>query len=300
MKQQISVVIATKDRPRQLKNCLRTIFKSDTNFLSQLIIVDQSQDGLSQQVVAQLVKQHSRFKKIVDYFSLKEAGLSKARNWGIDQSRGEIIAFTDDDCLVDSEWINRIEWCLSQYPEVAGVTGNTYPYQPKSHPQELSPCTFIKPSILLNTPTYHADQIGYGNNMAFRRDIFNKIGYFTEWLGVGSEGKSAEDAEFFLRLLDAGHLLFHDQEMIVYHHRWLDKQSFFSSQTYNQYLVGELACYSYYAVRGKLFAIKVVARNLVDFLCGLLNLPLATNMQQLKAKIRGIIWGTYHSLSNSH
>jgi GT2 family glycosyltransferase len=221
------------------------------------LIIDQSDNNQVKEVIKNINS------PIIRYFNIKKNGLSFARNYGISIARGEILAFTDDDCLPVNNWLKEIIDSFRQYKEVVAVFGKTLPYEPRKHIGLICPCVFRKgKKNFITKPCRHWINIGFGNNMAFRKEIFTSVGTFKNWLSVGSLGKSAEDAEFALRVLIKGYKLMYNPKMIVYHNKWLtpkqaDKQNL-------SYICGEMACYNYFASQGYNFATTVVVDNWKD------------------------------------
>jgi len=115
----------------------------------------------------------------------KDKGLAKARNEGIKQSKGEVIAFIDDDAIPKKDWVEKI---LNNLKNEMGITGM---------------CIHPKKDIFkeFNIPYYQGDKPRYtklccGCNMAFRKNIFNEIGLFDPYFDWGGE-----ETEFSIRFL---------------------------------------------------------------------------------------------------
>lgn len=252
----ISVIVSTKDRPELLIDCVRSILANQRQ-PDEIIIIDQSKnDELCSRVI---VCTHSA----ITYHYDHGIGLSRARNIGLTLAKGKILVFTDDDCLVDQKWLENICLSFQENKDVSGVFGSIFPYKPWINKDKICPCTFQKrQKKLLDRPCLHYKNIGFGNNMAFRREIFDKIGGFKEWLGVGAVGKSAEDAEFALRVLLNGYKLLYDPNVKVYHNRWLTEEE--SRRQRLSYVCGEVASYGYFAFNGIELGRKVIKDNFID------------------------------------
>ncbi len=284
MSADISVIIITKDRPRQLQDCLKRIYARKTK-PKEIIVFDQSSKAIKLPKNSKLKYRHSILK-----------GKSKDINRAIKLATGEILAFTDDDCLPDTNWLNQIQDSFQKYKGMVGVFGRTLPYQPERHRDLICPSTFIKTkSRIIDKPCKHWEEIGFGNNMAYKREIFEKLDYFKEWLGPGSIGSNAEDAEFALRVLINGNKLLFNPKIVVYHNRWLTKNESLKQDL--SYMCGEMACYSYYAFLKLTIAREVVKDNLID---------IGRRLKQLKSlsdfyyfclvalnKLRGFLVGLY-------
>lgn len=254
----ITIIIATKNKHDHITKCIESIVHSAyKNF--EIIVLDQSINMKT----CYLVRGISNIK--IQYIRCLPIGKSHALNRGVTFARGNILAFTDDDCIVSPSWLNEILTAFRHYPHISAVFGRTKPFLPRKHQNSICPSTFTKPQTsLITKPCYHADNIGFGNNMAFRRKIFNKIGSFKPWLGPGSIGSNAEDAEFAIRTLTQGYKLLYEPRMVVYHNKWLTDKEMYQQNL--SYAIGELACYTYYFVRGHKFAAGILKKNFFDSL----------------------------------
>ncbi len=237
----ISIFIPTADRPTKLKNCLISITKN-TYQDWEVFVIDQSNNDDCKKIIK--IINHPQ----IYYFKIKEKNKSKAVNRYLNKAKGEIVAFTDDDCVVTKNWLNQISRSFANNDETAGVFGNIYPYKNKK--KHFCPSTFIKnkEKFITNPNLIHYKKIGLGNNMAFKAEVFKQIGGFKEWLGPGSAAHSAFEGEFIYRVLKNKYLLFFNPQIKVFHDRWLD----FRKENYLQckYSCGNMAFYFYYLCRG--------------------------------------------------
>jgi glycosyltransferase involved in cell wall biosynthesis len=235
----ISVLISTKNRPDKLKMCLKTILKNSfKNF--EVVLIDQSNNEDTQTIV-----NHLKSKKI-RYFKTNQTGKAKALNFAIQKSKYELLAFTDDDCISTKNWLQEIHDFYHTHKYIAGVFGNTYPYQINTRARETCPSTFEADKIMSfsypNIIHYHC--LGQGNNMSLRKSMITSTGAFKEWLGVGSVAQAGEESELIFRILKHHNTLMTNPNMIIYHNRWLsytDERLLQSS-----YTRGLLAFYAYY------------------------------------------------------
>src|SRR6185503_14772930 len=100
----LSVIICTRDRASLLDRCLQRFKETPSDGL-ELIVVDNNSSDDTKAVVQEFAESASFD---VRYIFEHRTGLSHARNRGIAEASGSIIAFTDDDCLVDHQWVSRI------------------------------------------------------------------------------------------------------------------------------------------------------------------------------------------------
>ena len=111
----VSVVVPTRNRPDHALACVQDLLRCD-GFL-EIIVVDQSDSDATEVALAGLsdprarcVRSHLR-------------GATNGRNVGIELSRGDVIAFTDDDCRVALDWVTRIADIFEKDADAAIVCG---------------------------------------------------------------------------------------------------------------------------------------------------------------------------------
>lgn len=252
----VSIVIVTKNRQKKLVNCLDALLKN--NFKNaQLIIVDQSDEKNKQVLLKQKLNQ---FQDVL-YINSKKTGKSKGLNLAIQNSTSPLLAFTDDDCIPNKDWIENIIKTFNQNEKITGIYGRTLPYQPKKNKGLICPSIFDKANAkYIKKPCKHWEEIGFGNNMAWRKSFFDKYGLFKEWLGPGSIGSNAEDAEISLRALINKKILFFEPKMLIEHDKWLTEKEMRKQEL--SYDCGEIACYGYLALNGCKIGKKVLKNNL--------------------------------------
>lgn len=120
---QLSVIIASYNSENTIEDCLLSLKNQKTDKDFEIIIVDSSTDG-----TAKLVEE--RFPETNLYRFSEKKFPGDARNYGISRAKGEVIAFTDTDCIVDNTWINEIIEAHKAHPEhpaIGGVVDNGNP-----------------------------------------------------------------------------------------------------------------------------------------------------------------------------
>ena len=134
-------------------------------------------------------------------------GLSSARNLAIQQSQSDIIAFVDDDALLDKHWVNEIIRNYAEDNSVIGVTGPIMPLWENDHMSWFPPEFYWIFSCTNNDPKDKVEvRNGYGTNLSFDRKAFTQAGLFNPDLGVKGRGKKgwqepgAEELELSLRI----------------------------------------------------------------------------------------------------
>ncbi len=215
----VAVVVCTRDRPEQLRNCLASIAALNVP-PDELVVVDNGDDGGATRRVAEQFSAH--------WVPEPRPGLSRARDTGISATSSDIIAFTDDDVLVHPEWLSRL---LSGFtaPEVMAVTGLVLPASLETPAerafeeagggfgQGFRAREFGQEWLLRQRRrTPHVWQVGAGANAAFRRGAFDRVGGFDPRLGAGAAGCS-EDSEMWYRLLAGGWRCRYEPSAVVSH-----------------------------------------------------------------------------------
>lgn len=248
----ISVVIATKNRPESVRACVTSILHN-TYHNFQLLVIDQSTNTLTQSTLASISDPRLTIR------ASQSGGKSTALNMGLPLLQGTIIAFTDDDCIVSKTWLQTITSIFKNHSQIAAVFGQTKPYKPQNHARMICPATVsITTPRVISNPCYHATNIGFGNNMAWRTIVLKQSGGFKSWLGPGSIGSAAEDAEFMLRLLSNGYKILTSPKPIVYHNKWLTQRE--ARRLNLAYSRGEMACYGYFSCQKYAFAKRLTKK----------------------------------------
>ncbi len=237
----VSVIICTRNRPEPLERCIRSIMEcTDQHF--ELIVVDNApSDQRTKEVVA-------RFPN-VKYVLEPSKGLDFARNAGLRNATSAIIAYTDDDVIVEKEWISKLRACFSN-PLTMAVTGLVIPtslqyksqylferywgfnkgYQPMIFDEQ-----YFRDHVNHGVPVW---DIGAGANMAFRKEVLEIAGFFDERLDVGASGCSG-DSEMWYRILAEGWSCCYCPQLFVYHeHR--ETRKALKNQIFN-YMRGQVA-----------------------------------------------------------
>lgn len=150
---EVSVVIVTRNRPEYLSDALRAISKG-TWSAHEVLVVDNGH-GEAAPVAARLGAR---------YVEAEGLTLGAARQRGVDASTGDIVAFTDDDCLPELDWLAAIVGAFKRHPHWYGVQGRT---NGERGPIGSHAVSVQSPSALLQTC-----------NIAYRREALEEAGGF--------------------------------------------------------------------------------------------------------------------------
>lgn len=222
----ISVVVCTRDRPEILRTCLERLQK--LHFASfEVVVVDNApRTSETRECFSGLVGDDARFRYVVE----PDAGLSRARNRGLQEAAGNRVAFTDDDVQVDPWWLDAIAAGFARDPRAGCVTG-LVPAAELEHPTQhyfdrrYSWSRAMEPHVydLTNGRAqsalypYSAGVFGTGANFAVDRDLLVGLGGFDVALGAGSLARGGEDLDVFVRVLLADRTLVYEPSAVVWH-----------------------------------------------------------------------------------
>jgi len=215
---QISAVVCTRNRPALLEACLAGFLTLDPP-ASELIVVDQSDDDESGRVVERYQGRIPRLRRLKTW----SRGLSRARNEAIRAAGSDIVAFTDDDCIVRPDWIGAVAAAFEEEPTLAAVTGGSLPTGVESLEARRAAVTTWhgKHRRHFRRPVDPAE-VGGGFNLSIRRTWAEKVGLFDPDLGPGARFRGADDTDFIHRILRAGGVIRYDPGVVVAHLPWRD------------------------------------------------------------------------------
>jgi GT2 family glycosyltransferase len=219
-----SVVVCTHERPESLREALRSIVALDYPAFEVIVVDNNPRTDATLSVVERL--DDRRVRRVVE----PVPGLSRARNRALREAGAEIIAFTDDDVVVDPGWLHALVRGFERAERVACVTG-LVPARALDTPaqaffeskvkwtDQLAPQLF---DLGANRRAgrlfpYRAGDFGAGANFAVAASAISSIGTFDEALGAGTLSKGGEDLDFFARVVLCGWTLAFESAAIVWH-----------------------------------------------------------------------------------
>ena len=205
----VSVVVPTIGNEAALARCLAAIL-AGTSLPADVVVVDQS--GAAD--VTAVVDRHRGRGVELRLVTAERHGLSAARNLGARAASGDVLAFTDDDCVPDLAWVTALTHAFA--PDVGAVTGPMLPLPtsepglvPVSSRASLEPRRFDGPALPW--------EVGTGGNTSIRRDVFERLAGFDERLGVGTDARAGEDLDLYRRMLGAGEVIVYEPDAVCRH-----------------------------------------------------------------------------------
>ncbi|MFQ5611539.1 MAG: glycosyltransferase family 2 protein [Anaerolineae bacterium] len=198
-----SIVIPTRNRQETLRRCLAAAMNQDYPDYEVIVVDDASSDGTEDLV-------RDEFPQVRYLRQEINRGPAAARNCAIQEARGDIIAFTDDDCVPPTNWLQRhLEYYDDQI--IGAVGGPQTPRLPNFF-DKVEIAHYADEYRGLKRITRVSDWEGLAtSNMSVRRVVFEEIGFFDEQFLTGA------DPEFARRINRAGYVLVRDPSLSVEH-----------------------------------------------------------------------------------
>jgi glycosyltransferase involved in cell wall biosynthesis len=221
-----SVVLCTRDRPDRLKRVLPSLLAQQYPDYEVIVVDNAPSTSATAELIAKEYAQEAR----VRYVREDRPGLSAARNCGVAQARGEIIAFTDDDVVLDALWLVGLSRGFSVTEKVACVTGLIVPLELETPAQFLfevhggftrgfSQRIFDLREHRWKKPAYPyiIGACGAGASMAFSTEFLKQQGGFDPALGTGTPTHGGEDLAAFFEVILRGYRLVYEPSSLLYH-----------------------------------------------------------------------------------
>jgi GT2 family glycosyltransferase len=237
----VSVIVCTRNRPASLRACLTSLQQVNYDPIEFLVVDNAPSDAATKKVVAELSATDPRIR----YTCEARPGLSRARNHGIAVARFDLLAFTDDDVIVDNAWPAALVAGFAADTNAACVTGliaprsldapaeryfdSRYARGEAFEPRQYDLAEHREASRLY---PFTAGIFGAGANFALQRDVVTRLGGFDPLLGAGAPCRGGEDIDIFVRIILAGHRICYTPCALVWH-RHRDSDRALAEQVYS-------------------------------------------------------------------
>jgi glycosyltransferase involved in cell wall biosynthesis len=261
----VSILIASYNRSSSLLKFLQElasqVVPEDLDW-EVLIVDNNSTDGTGKAVAPLVEKNPQRFR----YFLETRQGKSAALNTGIKESTGEILAFTDDDCLPNPDWLSSIVEEFSADPSLGAIGGRVELYNKQDKPVSIRTCT---QRTLISTPN-QVFSLLIGCNMAVHRRVCERVQEFDTSLGPGNRTRALEDMDFLYRIYKQGFKMVYSPAVLVFHNHGRRSEADVQSLTRN-YLIGRGAFYCKHILKGDRDILKISYWEVSSLTKGLLR-----------------------------
>lgn len=199
----ISIIICTYNRADYLRDTLHSLLHTGApHELFEVLVIDNNSTDQTAAIVQETTNLYSDFK--LNYVEETAQGLSYARNRGIREATAPVILFLDDDVSVHPDFIPAWIRFFKNQPEASGGGGKIHVQFDGTRPDWMS--HFLLPLLghhdLGNSlKPYPSNKYPFGGNMAYKKEIFKKYGFFDTKLGrKGSQLTASEEKEFYNRM----------------------------------------------------------------------------------------------------
>lgn len=242
----ISVIVATRDRAGNLGGLLESLAATSPPTGGwELVVVDNGSSDGTRAVVAAAQRGGGL---PLRYYVEPVPGKPQALNTGVARASGDILVFTDDDCIVAPDWLVAIAAEFDADPHLGGVGGRVELYDPADAPVATRTGTTRR---TLGSPD---ELFGFiiGANMAFRRDVLEEVGEF--------DVPTCEDIDLVHRAFRCGYTVAYAPEVLVYHNHGRRGEAAVASAGL-KYLGGRGAFYAKYALAGDWGVVRMALRE---------------------------------------
>ena len=214
----VTIVLATYNRAASLRATLESfsslVYPADLTW--ELLVVDNNSTDSTREVVEKFVAEVAF---PVRYIFEKKQGRSAALNAGIVEAKGKVIAFTDDDVIVDRYWLSNLKKTFDD-SDCSAVAGKVVAQWNHRRPDWLEmEGQLAVVHFDLGDELKEIRVPPLGANSAFRREIFRNYGLFRLDLGVNGSKHTitCDDTEFGERLIRGGEKIVYCPSAIIFH-----------------------------------------------------------------------------------
>lgn len=203
----ISVIIPVYNCRETIVQCLDSVVSLNHPSFEVIVVDDGSTDG---------TRGICQSRNGIRVISLDRGGPSRARNIGISVADGDFIAFTDGDCIADTEWLTELESGF-QEPDTAGVGGDQKSPDDETwlgkRIQEFMKCIGFMTGYIKIDPTVRETDHNPSCNVMYRKSVLQEVSGFDEALFP------SEDVELDLKIRRRGYRLLYNPQAMVGHYR---------------------------------------------------------------------------------
>jgi GT2 family glycosyltransferase len=250
MRPPVSVIICTRDRGDSCLSTLSRLLESKPADV-QLILVDQSRDDSTWAAVATMAGSD----RIV-YVPSASRGVSAARNRGAAAATGELLLFTDDDCIPELDWVEAWRNSFASDPDTGVGFGEVTcaPFDPtKGYTATFNTSNGSYGAELFRSG---AGRVGMGANMVVLKRVWAGLGGFDEALGAGTRFPASEELDLAYRAARVGYRIRQLAAAKVWHNGYRPGAD--ASNLMRGYVAGIAAMYVKHARCGDLYAIRLL------------------------------------------
>lgn len=217
----LTAIICTYNRAKYIGPLLESIAANDLPKAEyEILLVDNNCTDNTREICETFAEAHPELS--FRYTTEPEQGLSAARNRGIKEAKGDIIVYIDDDALVDPHYLRDYAEWFSAHPDTMACGGPIIPLYETQEPEWMSPYTRALLTAWMDygdTPReYPKGRFPGGGNAAYRKSVFEKVGYFNTELGrKGDSLMGAEEKDIFDKMHALGMQILYLPTPVLHH-----------------------------------------------------------------------------------
>lgn len=217
----LSVIICTYNREKFLYDALSHVAHNDFPYENyEIVLVNNNSTDSTESECQRFAKDFPEVQ--FRYFVETKQGLSHARNRGIDESRGDILVFLDDDSFVKPDYLSNLQKRMDQHPEAMAFGGKITPlFESGVEPKWLSKWTYSWVSAIDlgdKVVPFEGNAYPIGANMGFRKNCLEQCGKFNTELGRSKKNLMAgEEKDLFNRLKEKDMTILYFPDIHVEH-----------------------------------------------------------------------------------
>lgn len=205
----VSVVVTVRNEQRHIRDLLDSLVVQEGPL--EIVVVDSASTDRTREIVRAYAQKHE-FVRLIEHDGTRAA----SRNFGVAQAKGQVIAFTDGDCIANPFWLREMRRQLSRADVAAGRTIQIGYWAFEA----LDRVELTKNGLDVTYPSC---------NLAYWKDVFESIGGFDGWF------HTAEDIDLNYRAVDRGFTLAANEDAIIYHRARDTFGKFFKQAYWNGY-----------------------------------------------------------------
>ena len=217
----LTAIICTYNRAKYIGPLLESIAANDlAKEEYEILLVDNNCTDNTREVCEAFAAAHTDVQ--FRYTTEPEQGLSAAKNRGIKEAQGDIIVYIDDDALVDAHFLrDYAEWFIA-HPETMACGGPILPLYETAEPEWMTPYTKALLTAWMDygdkPREYPKGRFPRGGNAAYRKSVFDKVGYFNTALGrKGNSLMGAEEKDIFDKMHSFGMQIMYIPSPVLHH-----------------------------------------------------------------------------------
>jgi glycosyltransferase involved in cell wall biosynthesis len=217
----LSVIICTYNRDKYIYNVLKSIAENTlATEKYEIVLVNNNSTDSTETECNKFSKDYENV--VFRYFVETNQGLSYARNRGIQEAKGEVVVYVDDDATINKEYLQTYYDFFEKDNKVEAAGGPILPVYETVEPKWMSHYTrqLITGKLYMGNVVKEFTKGAFpgGGNAAYRRSVFDKVGLFNVDLGrKGTSLIGAEEKDLFDKMVDRGIQIYYLPNAILYH-----------------------------------------------------------------------------------